>query len=165
VETAIQKYGFFPPTKKRSFPSYQEVIIFLKKEIVKSWKESGRELPKNVDLRRSLELSSIEILKKFLDRVEKELLPAQKWEHAENLLANMLTIPKIQSNPILIDQIAKLLKETRESAQRAREERLSLVQPENLIHHNFPRISKIYRVNCIIGHSRRIKEQGQILSF
>ncbi len=165
METAIQRFGFFPPDKKRTFSSYHELINFFKKEIVRSWKESGKELPETVDLQRSLKLSSVEVLTRFLDKIEKELLPTQKWEHAKNLLTNMLTIPKVQRIGLFLDRVATLLRETLRADNCDRKDKIMLLGGEKQIQKKFHRLFKKFKTSTIIEHSERIREQRQILSF
>lgn len=92
VSEAILKHGFI--AEDVDFASYCDLIEHCEAQIERSRAESGIPLPQKAPLFQALELAPPEIIRDFLRRTEMELIPKRKWDHAEDILLNILAARK-----------------------------------------------------------------------
>jgi hypothetical protein len=111
VQEAITKHGF--TAEHATFTNYAELIAHLEKQIERSRADSGIPLPQKLPLVDTLALAPIDVIKEFLERTEKELLPDRKWDQAEDILINILAA----RNEIELRQAALILCEKLRAAQ------------------------------------------------
>ena len=88
VRDAVTKHGFIAETA--DFANYADLIGYLEQQIERSRKESGIPLPQKTPLIDALSLAPPEVIRDFLRRTEHELVPTGKWDHAEDILINIL---------------------------------------------------------------------------
>ena len=107
VERAIGTLGF--SFLEREFRGWQELVSFLHDRVVEARRERGRDVAESAPGREFLRVAPAEELRNFLNRVESELIPQQKLEHAENLLLAMLTTPEVQDHRDITKRAAELM--------------------------------------------------------
>lgn len=83
LEEAVVKHGF--RSVDCTFSNYAELIQFIKNEYIKANKKSSKAVPTLEELKDLLEYASEDVLIKFLDRAETDLIPGGKIEAAESL--------------------------------------------------------------------------------
>ncbi|MEZ5404211.1 MAG: hypothetical protein R2729_31315 [Bryobacteraceae bacterium] len=92
VDAAISQHGFEPSTEQ--FPTKAGLIVFLKREIVESARRENAAIPEDaaeIILRHAPE-STVD---RLLLRVENELLPTRRFEHAHSVLCALMYADKV----------------------------------------------------------------------
>jgi hypothetical protein len=111
VQEAITKHGF--TAEDTGFANYDDLIAHLERQIERSREDSGIPLPQKLPLVDTLALAPASVIKGFLERTEKELLPDRKWDQAEDILINILAA----RNEIELRQAALSLRDKLRAAQ------------------------------------------------
>ncbi len=115
IQEAVLRYGFASAHKE--FVTWEEVINFLNQQVVEARRALGKEVPDTMpgDI---VDVAPEEVVMDFLDRVERDLIPHGKLDHAENLLFAVLTSKKLAHNPNLGMRAAELLRQSRAARNR-----------------------------------------------
>lgn len=90
---AVTKFGFRVANGLAPFANWDDVIAFLDAEVVRSRQERGLPPIKDDAAEQLLQYAPPDVLQKFLHRIETELIPNGKWEHAARLLRAMRNLP------------------------------------------------------------------------
>jgi hypothetical protein len=160
IEPAIRLYGF--TASRETFNNWDELISFLRSEILKSRHKQGRPLLEpGMAGKHLLELAPPEILMSFLERVEKELLPREEWDAAENVLMAMLDLPIEEKRIEIIHKATLLLKEMLIAKKRHQ----SNIETNLTIADEFPLAYRKYGKEKIKAYAAAIVERGTLLSF
>ncbi|MBF0475663.1 MAG: hypothetical protein HQK59_07465 [Deltaproteobacteria bacterium] len=114
---AILRFGFF--STEKLFPDWEALIEFLQAQVAEAHKASGLDLSK-VDVSQDIiDLAPPEILDRYLDRIERELIPTRRFDHAEAVLMAMIKSdnPDLIPKPRLsrVTQLIQALSEARKS--------------------------------------------------
>jgi len=107
IADAISRCGFVPSSEQ--FATWEEAICFLNKEVMERRRALNRELPDLISGSELVGVAPEDVLTKFLDRVEQELIPKGNFEHAENLLLAIVSSDAVTRYPSLVTRAAKLL--------------------------------------------------------
>jgi hypothetical protein len=84
VRDAIMQHGFSASAEE--FPNWEDAIDYLNRQVVAVRQSLGKAVPDTAPAGAIFEVAPPEILAKFLDRVERELIPGRKFDHAEDFL-------------------------------------------------------------------------------
>jgi hypothetical protein len=113
LEEAVVKHGFH--SVDYSFSNYSQLIQFIKNEYIKANKKSGKAVPTLEELKELLDYASEDVLIKFLDRAETELIPRGKIEAAESLALDLMKLDKVIGNKKLLDRVINIIDKCAES--------------------------------------------------
>ncbi|MBF0509858.1 MAG: hypothetical protein HQK57_13155 [Deltaproteobacteria bacterium] len=117
LDKAVLRFGFF--STEKMFPDWETLIQFLNAQVAEAHKARGVDLSK-VDVSQDIiDLAPPEILDRYLDRIERELIPARRFDHAESVLMAMIKSdnPDLSSKPrrLRVTQLIQALSEARKS--------------------------------------------------
>lgn len=124
IEKAVGTLGF--SVLAREFQSWHELVSFLHDGVAEARRQCGREVAEAAPGKEFLRLAPVEDLSHFLDRVESELIPQGKLEHAENILLAMLTTPEAQDHRDITIRAAQLMQTVSGHRAQAEEDRRRL---------------------------------------
>ena len=96
VEIAVLQENFV--VKSQDVPNWPSLINYLIAQVITFREASGKGLPGPDVATELVELAPIEIIDSFLERIEKQLIPSQALDHAENLLIAILRSKAVSSN-------------------------------------------------------------------
>ncbi len=97
VANAVGKYGF--EECDITFDSTDEVIRFLKDQLVTSRKALGIDVPSSEQLRELLQYFDDNVLLEYLRRAQDELILEGNLKAAESIASDMLTLERVKTNP------------------------------------------------------------------
>lgn len=120
VENAVCKYGF--EECDIVFDSINDVITFLKDQVVESRKALGIPVPSSEELRKLLEYASNDILLEYLRRAEEELIPEEKFEVAESIALDLMKLEQVKNSPEMKKKARKILEKCKSEKERFNEE-------------------------------------------
>ncbi|MBN2207944.1 MAG: hypothetical protein JW759_01420 [Candidatus Coatesbacteria bacterium] len=162
VDKAVVGYGF--TGMRKEFPGWEELIAFLREQIDASLKARGMELARSGLGEEMLRLAPPDVLARFLDRVENELLPQHEWDHAENLLLAVLKLPVIGADAELYRRTIDLLDANRDKRKKARQAR-RMLETGGL---DLGRIARLtvrrYPEEWVVAYTQQFEERGQIFA-
>ena len=165
VENAVSTHGFEHVPPERSFASWSGLISFLHGQVLESRKARGRPLPDSGVGESFLQVAPKEVLETFLARVEHELLPNKKWDHAQKLLLAMLKTPRVRSEEDLASRAALLLERAMKLEERAEELRRSACEEAEPLESDFPLAASRYGAERLKEQAHSICETHQIWAF
>jgi len=156
VEEAVLKHGFH--NSDNSFPNYSELIRFVKNEYVRTNKESGINTPTIDELKQLLEYASEEVLSRFLNGAETELIPGGKIEAAESLALDLMKLDTVIGNKKLRDHALRIIDKC--AASRKKKMDWETKFEEKRLNEKFINIIKRYPAAQIIETIRTIQGRG-----
>ncbi|MBF0550362.1 MAG: hypothetical protein HQK60_07495 [Deltaproteobacteria bacterium] len=117
LDKAVLRFGFF--STEKMFSDWETLIQFLNAQVAEAHKARGVDLSK-VDVSQDIiDLAPPEILDQYLDRIESELIPARRFDHAESVLMAMIKSnnPDLSSKPrrLRVTHLMQALSEARKS--------------------------------------------------
>ncbi len=162
VAKAVSAYGF--EECDAVFDNINEVIRFLKDQLVKSRKDLGFEVPSSEELKELLKYFDDDVLFKYLRRAQAELIPEGNFEAAESIALEILKLERVETNPEMRRMAVEIL-------ERCTQERKKLEALEGEIANNveetwkdrFPRAVKKYTADLIVEYHKSIQKRGQLL--
>jgi hypothetical protein len=165
VETAITRYGFRQSDKKQDeFADWASLINHLNSLIVSSRKARGVEAPDNIG-DEMLELAPEKILKEFLERIENELIPDFKWNHAEMLLIKMLKLQSFCENSDLHNKAIELLDKVNLTREQ-REKNKNVMATEDIEYNSIFRLTyQRYGKENVDKMTKDIYSRGLVFAF
>ncbi len=104
-------------------------------------------------------------LRDFLDRIDRELLPAKAWDHAEKLLLKMLALPAFRENAELCARAVALLERTSQARRQAQEDWGDLAAAGDDAVAVCPRAGQRYGRAWIAGRAVAIQQRGTVFNF
>lgn len=107
LEEAVLKHGFH--SVDYPFRNYSELIQFIKDEYVKVNKEIGKTVPEMEELKELLDYASEDVLLRFLEKAENELISEGKIEAAELLALDLMKLDKVIENKKLFDHALNII--------------------------------------------------------
>jgi hypothetical protein len=112
VERAAVAYGF--TVVDREFPDLRSVLLFLDEQV----KEARAAIGQDLDIKRIQdELMSVAppaVMRRFLLKIENELLPDHLYENAQSMLMAMLDASAVRQDADLGDAVISLLRRARD---------------------------------------------------
>lgn len=159
LDKAVLKFDFH--VAKERFKSWESLVQFLNTKVKEARKEQGQDISE-MDLRHEIINSApIEILNRFLDKVENELLPSLQFEHAETVILAMLD----SANPACIEVICRragtLLRRIKEQQQAYLAERSMMVRDDSVFE-NLQRSGKMAEAQ---GLADAIRKRRSVWTF
>lgn len=161
VERAISTQGFRASDK--IFKDWPSLIRYLKDSMVAIRKEQGRDAPPQHTGLRLVPHAPLPILESYLDRVESELFPEQKWDAADALLVAMISADNVQNNQGLLKRCTQLLRQLRDLMKQDHP-RAPIVDQEEYYRQHFPRATRKYGAEAISKRTREVAEDRTLLA-
>jgi hypothetical protein len=115
IHDAILRHGF--TSAHEEFATWEQVIDFLNQQVVEARRELGKDIPDTVP-GGIIDVAPEEVVLDFLDRIERDLIPQGKLDHADNLLFAVLTSRILMNCPNLGMRAADLLRRSRAARDR-----------------------------------------------
>jgi len=112
VENALHLYGF--EECNFSFNSLKEVIEFLKNEYIESMRNQNIALPSSEQLRGLLKYATDDVLLRYLEKAEKELIPQRKLAAAESIALELMKLEKVRGNREMHNKAVGILEKCRQ---------------------------------------------------
>lgn len=163
VQNALHMHGF--EVCDQSFGNWKEVIDFLKNKYVEAIKSRGIDLPSKDELGEILKYATDDILLRFLERAEKELIPQGKREAARSIALDIMKLEKAKSNTEIHDKALRVFDKCAQ-AERGMDE---LVQEagnqQETWKDKFRRATEKYSAEAIDTRTKSVRENGQILNI
>jgi len=107
VERAVSEYGF--QTASQDFADWGELVHILRDGIVKARERAGERVPTEGEAGVNLLTHAPpEILARYLERVERELIPNGELRAARTLLNAMLSLERVRTNPTMLTRATQL---------------------------------------------------------
>jgi len=157
VGDAILHHGFF--AAHEGFADWEEAIAYLNQQAIEFRRGAGRPAPAEVPAGELLELAPIEVLERFLDRTEKELIPQGHFDHAQDLLLALLTGNATTQHAELKNRAAALLDRSIEAEKRARAGVSDLASRDQ----RFPTLEKLGQLESTARLAEQVRMRGCVL--
>jgi hypothetical protein len=164
VETALAKHGFVAPIDDRTFGDWAALVARLNQQVLQSRSAAGRPVPELGAGEELLEVAPREVLAGFLDRVECELLPEHRLDHAANLLTAMLKLPAVRKDANLCERISVLLGKLQESRAATETFRREVSRPFNF-DAVFPTIARLLGRKRVMELAEEVESSGQVFAI
>jgi len=107
VAKSVDLYGFNYCNK--SFENILEVIAFLEDQYVKSKESAGITLPSLEEIKKLLVYANKDVIRRYIKRINDELLPKFKFSSASYLASELLKLEKVRKSPEMVIQLADVL--------------------------------------------------------
>lgn len=157
VGDAILHHGFF--AAQEEFAGWDEAIAHLNRAALEFRQAAGSPVPDEVPTRELLELAPVEVLGRFLDRAEKELIPQGHFDHAQDFLLALLTGNATTQHAELKNRAAALLDRSIEAEKRARSG-ISELASRDL---RFPSLEKHGQLESTARLAEQVRMRGRVL--
>ena len=162
VERAVQQHGFDAATQVLA--DWADLVGFLNDQVRRARSARGQVVTDEGIGAQILQFAPAEVLGRYLDRVEAQLLPCDKWDPAERLLSDMLSVEAVQQDRSLLERVSMLLKRTCAARQAAEASRQALAEDTARIPERFPRSASLYGEG-LPGYLRRISTDKQLFAI
>ena len=160
-QRALLDPGFEPVD--REFATWAELIELLRQTLVE---RSPRRAPEEKAAGRALlPYASVEVLQRYLDRVERELIPAKSWLSAQEILVALIATERARSDEALHRRAATLLERCTEALGDHQSARAAIgaEADKDAKRQRFPFLAKTQDLDAAVDLGLRLKEQRQIL--
>jgi|GEM_PF-4319881 hypothetical protein len=108
IEKAVADYGF--EVLEGEFENWDGLIGFLKVQFVKTRKERGHSIPDRVRMSELIQKAPKDILWRYLDRIEKELIPNGEWDATLSLLTDLMNADNVKQDSELDNRVRFVMK-------------------------------------------------------
>lgn len=169
VERAIHAHGF--QAELLPFDDWGALIDFLRERLVASASERAERAGETKAAARMLRHASTAVLDGYLDRIERELIPALELDAALRLLTAMSGLEKVASEPALRDRHARLLERVVERMDEARGARASAALVANLLADDPAKMAKSFPLaaerygSALLPYIRSVRERGSLMAI
>lgn len=159
VVKAISLYGFLP--EQKDFESWSDLLRYLSSEAIEHRKALGFESPKSENIRKIVEKAPLEQVKKFLLRIEEELIPNSEINAAQHLLTSLIRNSLVRNNDEVFKKCAYLLEECNKIEE---EKGHWLANYDNLptISEKFPSADRVYGSEYVSSLTNSVRNRRQI---
>jgi hypothetical protein len=165
VAIAIAKHGFMPADDlERCYPDWPALIQFLGGRMLEALQAKRLEIAEDTG-ERMLEFATIETLNRYLARIDAELIPNSRWDHAESLLLNMLCLQVLREASESCNRAVALLKKVQEGRRQEENAKLRLAVEDGDFERVFPQASARYGRDRIARFAERISSRGNVFAF
>lgn len=163
VENAMHLHGF--EECNFDFNSLPEVIEFLKNEYIESMKNQGTGLPSSEQLRELLKYAPDDVLLRYLEKAENELIPEGKLNAAESIALELMKLDKVRENREMHDMAADILEKCNQKKREMEELAITKIEENQRAtwEKRFPNAMDKYSVESIIRYKNIICGRGQLL--
>lgn len=104
---AILHYGFSSTHKE--FSDWESLIDYLNSAVKETRKAKSLHIS-NIDLNKDIiDLAPVEILERYLTRIEQKLIPNRQFDHAENILLTMINSGNVRKHNDILKKAVALL--------------------------------------------------------
>lgn len=158
VERAITIYGY--AASEREFDSLSALITHLDAERIKHRKAAGEPDLSEEEVSQFIQKAPLNVIQDFLQRIDKELIPAHEWNAASRLLADILLNPSVQASPILMQQCANLLRKSQQGAEHPLTSHNGLFSDEVSLKARFPQAPEY-----AFALSKQIRQAGRLIDM
>ncbi len=117
LQDALLRHGF--NASREQFNNWDDAIAFLNQQAVTVRRSLGKEIPDAIPAKDILDVAPPEVVSRFLDRVEREIIPQCLFDHAEDLLLAVLTNRTCSCQPGVGARAAGLLQRNKEARKKA----------------------------------------------
>ncbi len=163
VQNALHMHGF--EVCDQSFDSWKEVIDFLKNKYVEAIKSRGIDFPSEDELGEILKYATDDVLVRFLERAEKELIPRGKREAARSIALDIMKLEKVKSDPKIHDKALSVFDKCAQ-AERGMDELIQEAgNQQETWKYRFRRATEKYSAEAINSRTKSVCEKGQILNI
>jgi len=156
LEEAVVKHGYH--SVNYPFKNYSELIQFIKNEYIRAKKDSGTTTPTMEELKELLDYASEDVLLRFLEKADKELIPEGKIEAAESLALDLMKLDKLIENKKLFDHALNIIYKC--SDLRKKRNAWEIKLQEKSLKKKFINIVGKYSVEPIIERIRATQQKG-----
>jgi hypothetical protein len=163
VERGVQRYGF--ETQAQEVSDWRALIVLLQEKRASiADAEGAASLPDNERMTRLLRVAPRDLLERYLDRAEKELIPAGELDAALRVLAAM-SRPDIKNiDAPLRERVSALIVTCSDALEQGDDRAGDLLDCEEELGKTFPSVKKAYGA-AAVQYAKRIQMNGQILSL
>jgi hypothetical protein len=169
VERAIHAHGF--AVELLPFQDWGSLINFLRERIVSSSRARAEQSDETKAAARMLRQATPAVIEGYLDRVERELLPALEIDAALRLLTAMSGLETVASEPALRDRAASLLERVIERMAEARAARASAALVSALVSEDPAKIARSFPLAAerygsgLLPFIRAVRERGSLMAI
>lgn len=157
VTTAVSRLGFRHPEEPLEFSGWSALVAYLNRQVEAARAEAGQTIT-GLGLSESiLTMAPAPVLRRFLERTRRELLPnPTAWSGAEQLLLVLLRLPQLRESSDLHEETVQLLDQLLD-AKRGRER--AIEQGTANLKIRFPRISQRMGIEELLAYQRAVARQ------
>jgi hypothetical protein len=119
LQDAIIHHGFSACAAE--FAGWEEAIAYLNQQATAARRSLGKDIPDSIPGGAILDVAPPEVLARFLDRVEKEIIPQRLFEHADNFLLALLGSDAASRHAEIRTRAVRLLRHSRNARRRSEE--------------------------------------------
>jgi hypothetical protein len=134
VERAISGYGF--ASASEDFPDWAALVDRLREGIIQVRGQVPAEGEAGMKL---LAQAPPAILERYVERVERELIPNGEFRAAMKLLSALLTLDRVKTDPEMAARVANLLARCSTRLDQAERKREELVNDPDILSRDFPK--------------------------
>lgn len=160
LEKGVTRHGF--SACERGFADWRELVDFLNEEVRKSREARGEQIVREGLGAQMMQFAPVDVLDRFLGRVETELLPSGSWEPAERLLIDMLRLPQVHQNPRLLARVSDLLGRTVTARKDSEARRQGIFEGDDILG-QCPALGQRYNSDELAEFNRRVCRKGSVL--
>lgn len=157
LAVALSKYNF--QEFNCSFDNFEETINFLEEKYVEAMEKLGFSLPDTEELKSLLEYADEDILRDFLDKAEKELIPIRNLDAAESIALELIQLENVRRNQTIFERAVDIIKK----CQYRRKELKRLVKKSHKFSQKYPNAVKTYTKKSIYESMNYICTTRQLL--
>lgn len=165
LEKAVNMLGFERCNIKHG--SISEVVKFLKKSYIDSMKSKKLLLSSSGELRKLLNYANENILAKYFEKIENELMSKGEFNVALTMAIDLMKLEKVRENNTLLDSAIKIIQEC--EYRKKELEKFEIIGTEQDYNKNlekmFPYAIGKYSAPAIIESVKKTKERGQLLQL
>jgi hypothetical protein len=155
---AVHRYGFIECDEE--FNNLSETVNFLKIKYAEYIEKERASLPGKEHLKSLFHYATDEILSKYLDRVENELIPQRKLDAAESIALELLRVEKVIKNENMHNRALNIINRCKE--ERNHLKNIILLKERDLLK-EFPNSIKKYTEKGIMELKKYFFKKGQLL--
>lgn len=160
LQDAIVRHGFV--AAREEFDNWEQAIGFLNRQASAARRALGQEIPELIDGKAILEVMPPEVLGRFLDRIEGEIIPKQLFDHAEDFLLALLMSNAGARHPDIGARAAELLQRNKAARQKAKDGVSELANRDI----RFPSLERKPELLArSLQWGERIRERGSLFEF
>jgi hypothetical protein len=169
VERAIHAHGF--QAELLPFADWGALIAFLRERLVAAASARAERATETKAAARMLRHASPAVLGGYLDRIERELLPALELDAALRLLTALSGLEKVASDADLRDRTARLLERVVERMDEARGARASAALTASLVSDDPARMARTFPLaaerygSALLPYIRSVRERGSLMAI
>ena len=161
VENAIYIHGF--ENCNITHDNIKSVIRFLKEQYIESKKKQNISLPTSEQLRELLKYATDDILFKYLERIERELILQGKFYEAKSIALELMELSKVKNNTEMVEMVMTIFKECKNGEHEKEKIAMNILDDGNQNYGaKFPNAVKHYSLEVINSVKREVANRGSV---